>query len=337
MEIENSKILITGGTGSFGRSFVNHIVHNFPSVQRLVVFSRDELKQFEMQQLYPEEKFPQLRFFLGDIRDQNRLKTALNDIDIVIHAAALKHVPVGEYNPIEFIKTNVIGSENLAIACLNSNVKNVISLSTDKACSPVNLYGASKLCADKLFVASNNIKGFKNIKFSVVRYGNVMGSRGSVIPYFINKAKTGILPITDKSMTRFNIILDEAVEMVVWALKNCLGGEIFVPKIPSYRILDLAEAIGPSCKHEYIGLRPGEKIHEEMISKSDGPSTIDLGKYYAILPSDQKLLKLYKEKNIKFSKVESNFYLDSKNNDLISPQDLRKIIKLKFDKNFKPI
>ena len=337
MEIENSKILITGGTGSFGRSFVNHIVHNFPSVQRLVVFSRDELKQFEMQQLYPEEKFPQLRFFLGDIRDQNRLKTALNDIDIVIHAAALKHVPVGEYNPIEFIKTNVIGSENLAIACLNSNVKNVISLSTDKACSPVNLYGASKLCADKLFVASNNIKGFKNIKFSVVRYGNVMGSRGSVIPYFINKAKTGILPITDKSMTRFNIILDEAVEMVVWALKNCLGGEIFVPKIPSYRILDLAEAIGPSCKHEYIGLRPGEKIHEEMISKSDGHSTIDLGKYYAILPSDQKLLKLYKEKNIKFSKVESNFYLDSKNNDLISPQDLRKIIKLKIDKNFKPI
>ncbi|MBO6979368.1 MAG: UDP-N-acetylglucosamine 4,6-dehydratase (inverting) [Prochlorococcus marinus XMU1428] len=337
MEIENSKILITGGTGSFGRSFVNHIVHNFPSVKRLVVFSRDELKQFEMQQLYPEEKFPQLRFFLGDIRDQNRLKTALNDIDIVIHAAALKHVPIGEYNPIEFIKTNVIGSENLAIACMNSNVKKVIALSTDKACSPVNLYGASKLCADKLFVASNNTKGFKNIKFSVVRYGNVMGSRGSVIPFFINKAKTGILPITDKSMTRFNIILDEAVEMVVWALKNCLGGEIFVPKIPSYRILDLAEAIGPSCKHEYIGLRPGEKIHEEMISKSDGPSTIDLGKYYAILPSDQKLLKLYEEKNINFSKVESNFYLDSKNNDLISPQDLRKIIKLKIDKNFKPI
>ncbi len=337
MEIENSKILITGGTGSFGRSFVNHIVHNFPSVKRLVVFSRDELKQFEMQQLYPEEKFPQLRFFLGDIRDQNRLKTALNDIDIVIHAAALKHVPIGEYNPIEFIKTNVIGSENLAIACMNSNVKKVIALSTDKACSPVNLYGASKLCADKLFVASNNTKGFKNIKFSVVRYGNVMGSRGSVIPFFINKAKTGILPITDKSMTRFNIILDEAVEMVVWALKNCLGGEIFVPKIPSYRILDLAEAIGPSCRHEYIGLRPGEKIHEEMISKSDGPSTIDLGKYYAILPSDQKLLKLYEEKNINFSKVESNFYLDSKNNDLISPQDLRKIIKLKIDKNFKPI
>ncbi len=337
MEIENSKILITGGTGSFGRSFVSHIVHNYPSVKRLVVFSRDELKQYEMQQLYPEEKFPQLRFFLGDIRDQNRLKTALNDIDIVIHAAALKHVPAGEYNPIEFIKTNVIGSENLATACLNSNVKKVIALSTDKACSPVNLYGASKLCADKLFVASNNIKGFKNIKFSVVRYGNVMGSRGSVIPYFINKAKTGILPITDKYMTRFNIILEEAVEMVMWALKNCLGGEIFVPKIPSYRIIDLAEAIGPSCKHEYIGLRPGEKIHEEMISKSDGPSTIDLGKYYAILPSDKKLLKLYKEKNINFSQVETNFYLDSKNNDLITPQDLRKIIKLKIDKNFKPI
>lgn len=337
MNIEESKILITGGTGSFGRSFINNILNNYPSVKRLVIFSRDELKQYEMQQIYPEAKFPQLRFFLGDIRDRDRLKTALNDIDIVVHAAALKHVPAGEYNPMEFVKTNVIGSENLASACLATNVKKVVALSTDKACSPVNLYGATKLCADKLLVAANNIKGFRNIKFSIVRYGNVMGSRGSVIPYFIQKAKTGLLPITDKDMTRFNIILEEAVEMVLWSIKNALGGEIFVPKIPSYRIIDLAEAIGPSCKHEYVGLRPGEKIHEEMIAKSDGNSTIDLGKYYAILPSDRKLLKLYKELNINYSSVENGFFLDSSKNNFLNPEDLRSLIKLNVDSAFKPI
>ena len=336
MKIENSKILITGGTGSFGRSFVNYIVHNYPTIRRLVVFSRDELKQYEMQQLYPEKKFPQLRFFLGDIRDQNRLKTALNDIDIVIHAAALKHVPAGEYNPIEFIKTNVIGSENLAIACLNANVKKVVALSTDKACSPINLYGASKLCADKLFVASNNIKGSREIKFSVVRYGNVMGSRGSVVPFFIKKAKTGILPITDKNMTRFNITLDQGVDMVLYALKNANGGEIFVPKIPSYRITDLANAISEKCEQKIVGVRPGEKIHEEMITSSDSYNTFDIGKFYVILPQKPVFnLDNFIIKN-KAKKVTPGFSYNSGENDkFLSTKELRNLIIENINPKFK--
>ena len=280
----NSRILITGGTGSFGRAFIARLLNRFPDISRIVVYSRDELKQWELQQLFPQTQYPQLRFFLGNVRDRDRLRRALEGIDTVIHAAALKQVPAAEYNPIEFINTNVLGAENVVQACLDTDVKRVVALSTDKAAAPINLYGATKLCSDKLFIAANNIKGYRDLRFSVVRYGNVMGSRGSVIPFFINKAKSGVLPITDPSMTRFNISLAEGVDMVLWSLENALGGELFVPKIPSYRITDVAEAVGPSCKKPIIGIRPGEKIHEEMITESDSFTTIDLGPYYAILP-----------------------------------------------------
>jgi len=288
-----SRILITGGTGSFGKAFVKTVLDRYPEIKRLVVFSRDELKQWEMQQQFPLDKYPQLRFFLGDIRDQDRLKRALERVDTVVHAAALKQVPAAEYNPMEFIKTNVLGAENLVQACLDTNVERVVALSTDKAAAPINLYGATKLCSDKLFIAANNIRGDRNLVFSVVRYGNVMGSRGSVIPFFLEKSKTGVLPITDSSMTRFNISLQEGVQMVLWSLENTLGGELFVPKIPSYRITDVAEAIGPSCEKPVVGIRPGEKIHEEMITSSDSFTTIDLGAYYAILPSDGRVQQLY--------------------------------------------
>ena len=264
--MEKSRILVTGGTGSFGKAFIAGILRRLPSIERLVVYSRDELKQWELQQAYPADRYPQLRFFLGDVRDRSRLSRALEEIDVVVHAAALKQVPAAEYNPIEFINTNVLGAENLVQACLDTGVKHVVALSTDKAAAPINLYGATKLCSDKLFIAANNIKGRRDLRFSVVRYGNVMGSRGSVIPFFLEKAKTGVLPITDPAMTRFNISLSEGVAMVLWALEHALGGELFVPKIPSYRITDVAEAIGPSCEKPIIGIRPGEKIHEEMIT-----------------------------------------------------------------------
>jgi UDP-N-acetylglucosamine 4,6-dehydratase (inverting) len=278
-------ILITGGTGSFGKEFVKTILKKNPDIARIVVFSRDELKQFEMSQQFPDSKYPAMRYFIGDVRDADRLRRAMEGIDIVIHAAALKQVPAAEYNPFECIKTNVLGAQNIIEACLDSGVKRVVALSTDKAAAPINLYGATKLCSDKLFTAANNIKGHRDIKFSVVRYGNVMGSRGSVIPFFLEKKKTGVLPITDPEMTRFNISLKEGVEMVLWALENAQGGEIFVPKIPSYRITDLAAAIGPECEHPVIGIRPGEKVHEEMITASDSFNTVDLGRYFAILPS----------------------------------------------------
>ena len=278
-------ILITGGTGSFGKQFVKTVLNLYPDIKRLVVYSRDELKQFEMAQEFTESKYPVIRYFIGDVRDKDRLRRAMEGIDIVIHAAALKQVPAAEYNPFEFIKTNVIGAQNIIEACLDSGVKKVVALSTDKAAAPINLYGATKLCSDKLFTAANNIRGHHDIRFSVVRYGNVMGSRGSVIPFYLERKKTGILPITDPEMTRFNISLQEGVDMVLWALENAQGGEIFVPKIPSYRITDLAKAIGPDCEHPVIGIRPGEKIHEEMITSSDSLNTVDLGKYFAILPS----------------------------------------------------
>jgi UDP-N-acetylglucosamine 4,6-dehydratase len=280
-----SSILITGGTGSFGKAFVKTVLTRFPSLKRLVIFSRDELKQFEMAQEFSEAKFPCLRYFLGDVRDEARLCRALEGIDVVVHAAALKQVPAAEYNPFEFIKTNILGAQNLVEACLKSNVKRVVALSTDKAAAPINLYGATKLCSDKLFVAANNIKGSRELRFSVVRYGNVMGSRGSVIPLFLARRKTGVLPITDPAMTRFNISLQEGVDMVLWSIENMWGGEVLVPKIPSYRITDVALAIGPECRQEIVGIRPGEKIHEEMITASDSLNTVDMGRYLAILPS----------------------------------------------------
>jgi UDP-N-acetylglucosamine 4,6-dehydratase/5-epimerase len=283
--LSKRSILVTGGTGSFGQAFVKAVLTKYPDIHRLVVFSRDELKQFQMSQIYPESKHPGLRFFLGDVRDGDRLRRALEDIEVVIHAAALKQVPAAEYNPFECIKTNVLGAQNIIDACLENHVQNVIALSTDKAAAPINLYGATKLCSDKLFVAANNIRGNRSIRFSVVRYGNVFASRGSVIPYFLEQRKSGVLPITDPRMTRFNISLQEGVNMVLWALENARGGEIFVPKIPSYRIIDLATAVGPECKTSIVGIRPGEKLHEEMITSSDSLNTIDLGKYYAILPA----------------------------------------------------
>lgn len=283
--VNNKSVLITGGTGSFGKMFIKTILKDYPDVRRIVVYSRDELKQYELKQKYPENKYPQLRFFIGDIRDVDRLKRACEGIDVIIHAAAIKQVDTAEYNPDECIKTNVNGAQNVIDAALASGVKHVVALSTDKACAPINLYGATKLCSDKLFVAANNIKGSRDIKFSAVRYGNVMGSRGSVIPFFLRKRETGVLPITHMDMTRFNISLQAGVNLVMYAIQNHLGGEIFIPKIPSYRILDVAKAIAPNAKLEDIGIRPGEKLHEEMITPTDALNTIDLGDYYAILPS----------------------------------------------------
>jgi UDP-N-acetylglucosamine 4,6-dehydratase (inverting) len=283
--LSNKSILVTGGTGSFGQAFVRTVLERYPDVGRLVIYSRDELKQFEMAQRFPVERHDNLRYFIGDIRDENRLRRALEGIDVVVHASALKQVPAAEYNPFECIKTNVLGAQNLIEACLDTGVSRVVALSTDKAAAPINLYGATKLCSDKLFTAANNIRGHRDLRFSVVRYGNVMGSRGSVIPFFLQQRSTGVFPITDTTMTRFSITLQEGVDMVLWAAENALGGEIFVPKIPSYRILDLAEAIAPECTTRVIGIRPGEKIHEEMITSSDSPNTVDLSDYYAILPS----------------------------------------------------
>jgi UDP-N-acetylglucosamine 4,6-dehydratase/5-epimerase len=321
-----SSILLTGGTGSFGRAFAKEILKRCPTLKRLVIFSRDELKQFEMAQEFPKEKYPAIRFFLGDVRDQQRLKRALEGIDTVVHAAALKQVPAAEYNPFEFIKTNIMGAQNLIEACLDAKVKRVVALSTDKAAAPVNLYGATKLCSDKLFIAANNFRGERDIRFSVVRYGNVMGSRGSVIPFFLEKAKEGVLPITHPDMTRFNILLEEGVDMVLWALENAIGTEIFVPKIPSYRITDVAKAVAPNCRIEVVGIRPGEKLHEEMITTSDSATTIDIGPYYVILPINNGVKKRYvKERNA--TTVPDDFcYNSSTNPDFLSVEALRNLV-----------
>jgi len=334
----NSRLLITGGTGSFGKAFVAHVLQRFPDIRRIVIYSRDELKQWEMQQQFSENKYPQLRFFLGDVRDQDRLRRALERIDIVVHAAALKQVPAAEYNPMEFVKTNVLGAENVIQACLDTSVKRVVALSTDKAAAPINLYGASKLCSDKLFIAANNIKGLRDLRFSVVRYGNVIGSRGSVIPFFLKKAKSGVLPITDPAMTRFNISLSEGVDMVLWSMEHALGGELFVPKIPSYRITDVAEAIGPSYEKPVTGIRPGEKIHEEMITTADSFTTIDLGAYYAILPSDGRMQKLYQESGDSSAAVPPGFtYSSGSNPEFLSVEQLRALIREHVDPSFAPV
>lgn len=330
--------MLTGGTGSFGKALIAEVLLRHPDIQRLVVFSRDELKQWELQQRYPESSYPQLRFFLGDVRDRDRLKRALEGIDIVVHAAALKQVPAAEYNPIEFINTNVLGAENVVQACLDSAVCRVVALSTDKAAAPINLYGATKLCSDKLFIAANNIRGRRDLRFSVVRYGNVMGSRGSVIPFFLERAHSGELPITDPAMTRFNISLSEGVEMVLWAIENAMGGELFVPKIPSYRIMDVAEAIGPSCQKPVVGIRPGEKIHEEMITASDSFSTVDLGPYYAILPSDSQAREAYHRAGISSQPVPQGFaYNSGTNSHFLSVEQLRVLIREHVDPAFQPI
>jgi len=282
--LDGARILITGGTGSFGKRFVEKLFQKFPNIARVVVYSRDELKQFEMAQQFPADQYPAIRFFIGDVRDASRLRRAMEGVDTVVHAAALKQVPAAEYNPFEAIRTNVIGAQNVIEGALESGVNRVVALSTDKAAAPINLYGATKLCSDKLFIAANNLKGGRDIQFSVVRYGNVMGSRGSVIPFFLNRRQSGVLPITDTRMTRFNISLDEGVDMVLYSLENNLGGEIIVPKIPSYRITDVAEAIGPECEKPEVGIRPGEKLHEEMVTASDSQNTIENDRYYVIVP-----------------------------------------------------
>ncbi len=286
-QLDGRSILITGGTGSFGNQFIRTILERY-SPRRVIIYSRDELKQFEMQQLEPfRSRSDVIRWFLGDVRDGPRLIKAMEDVDVVIHAAALKQVPAAEYNPFEAVKTNVLGAQNVIDAALACGVKRVVALSTDKAAAPINLYGATKLVSDKLFVAANNHRGSRNVAFSVVRYGNVLGSRGSVIPFFLGRRDSGVLPITDSRMTRFSISLQEGVDYVLLALAKAWGGEVFVPKIPSYRIVDVAEAIAPEARLEIVGLRPGEKLHEEMITTTDAIGTIEFSRYYVILPSTQ--------------------------------------------------
>jgi UDP-N-acetylglucosamine 4,6-dehydratase/5-epimerase len=336
--LNGKSILITGGTGSFGKAFVAETLRRYPDVKRLVIFSRDELKQYKMAQVYSEERYPAVRFFLGDVRDRDRLRRALQSIDTVVHAAALKHVPAAEYNPMEFVRTNIIGAENLIEASMDREVERIVALSTDKAAAPINLYGATKLCSDKLFVAANNYAGAQGPRFAVVRYGNVMGSRGSVIPFFLDEASSGVLKVTDPRMTRFNISIRDAVDMVLWALERAQGGEIFVPKIPSFRLVDLAEAIGPSCEMRIVGIRPGEKIHEEMITSSDSFTTVDLGKYYAILPTRGRASFDNYPQSLVVGLVEPGFsYNSGANPQILSVEEIRAEIREHMDPGFQPV
>lgn len=340
LDLKGKCVLITGGTGSFGKMFTRLILDRNPDVKKLVILSRDEQKHFQMAQEFPENKYSVMRYFIGDVRDKSRLKRAFEGIDIVIHAAAMKHVHLAEYNPMECVNTNINGAENVIDAALETGVSHVVALSTDKAAAPINLYGATKLVSDKLFIAANNIKGSRNIKFSVVRYGNVMGSNGSVMPFFLNKKKKGekYLPITDNQMTRFNISLQDGCEMVFYAIEKAWGGEIFVPKIPSYKITDVATAIAPGLEQKEVGIRPGEKLHEEMITVSDAYNTVDLGKYYAILPQKSPYSEYSKDdykKAFNGSNVPNEFSYNSGNNEeWETVESLRELVKVHVDPNF---
>lgn len=334
--LNNKSVLITGGTGTLGQALVKRILNDYPKIKRLVIFSRDEQKQYNMEKLFPNDIYPSLRYFIGDVRDEKRLNSALKNIDYVIHTAAMKHVSIAEYNPMECIKTNILGAENVINASIKNQVKSVVALSTDKAAAPINLYGATKLTSDKLFISANNIKGSNDIKFSVVRYGNVFGSQGSVVPFFLNQQKKGVLPITDPKMTRFNISINEGVDLVLHALENAYGGEIFVPKIPSYNVVDMAKAVCPKCSTTIVGIRPGEKLHEEMITSSDSYYTYDLGKYYTILPSVPKwnINEYINKFNAK--KVKKGFtYNSEENHEWETVSSLRKLILEHVDANFK--
>jgi UDP-N-acetylglucosamine 4,6-dehydratase/5-epimerase len=341
LNLNDKSILVTGGTGSFGKKFIETVLTRFPKVKKIVVFSRDELKQFEMQQKFSAAKYPAMRYFIGDVRDAERLVQACQGIDYVIHAAALKQVPAAEYNPTECIKTNVIGSQNVIAAALQTQVKKVVALSTDKAAAPINLYGATKLCSDKLFVAANNMRGDRNLSFSVVRYGNVAGSRGSVMPFFLERKSTGVLPITHRDMTRFNISLDGGVALVLFALEKAMGGETYVSKLPSYRITDVANAIAPECEQKEVGIRPGEKLHEEMITASDSFNTIELDQHYIICPTNlnymgislNNYLQHYRAENARL--VEEGFsYNSGDNTDWLTVEDIQRIVKEQVDPTF---
>jgi UDP-N-acetylglucosamine 4,6-dehydratase/5-epimerase len=326
---KNQSILVTGGTGSFGKAFVSKIINSKIKIKRLVIYSRDELKQSEMAEIYSKKKYPFIRYFLGDVRDKDRLQTAMQKVDLVVHAAALKQVPSTEYNPFEAVKTNIIGAQNIIECSIANGVKDVVALSTDKAAAPVNLYGATKLCSDKLFISANNIIGNRELKFSVVRYGNVFGSRGSVVPFFLSQKEKGVLPITDPNMTRFNISLEQGVDLVLWVIRNAIGGEIFVPKLSSYKITDMASAIGPKCKQKIVGIRPGEKIHEEMITTSDSENTLELKNNYIILPYLDKKYTSYYKKKFKAVKVEKNFfYRSNSTKKFLSIKDLKNLLKI---------
>ena len=296
--LNNKVILITGGTGSFGKKCTEIILKRYKPA-KLIIFSRDELKQFEMSQIFSDQKYPCMRYFIGDVRDKERLYMAFKGVDYVIHAAALKQVPAAEYNPFEAVKTNIIGAQNIINVAIDTGVKRVIALSTDKAANPVNLYGATKLCSDKLFIAGNSYVGRNETRFSVVRYGNVVGSRGSVIPFFLKKRKDGVLPITDPRMTRFWITLEQGVDFVLKNLERMVGGEIFVPKLPSMNIMDLARAICPECKTEIVGIRPGEKLHEVMVPRDDARNTVEFDDYYVIKPAFRYFERRFKEDNCK--------------------------------------
>lgn len=320
-------ILITGGTGSFGQKFVHSLLGN-KKIKRIVIFSRDELKQSEMAEKFSLKKYPNIRYFLGDIRDKDRLYRAFKNIELIVHAAALKHVPIAENNPTEFIKTNIIGTQNIIEVATDMNIKKVISLSTDKAASPINLYGATKLCADKLVVAANDYINRSNISFSVCRYGNVMGSRGSIIPILLKQIKHNkVFNLTDPNMTRFNITLEDSVKMVNFMINNSVGSEILIPKIPSYKVIDLMKAIDDKRKIKIVGIRPGEKIHEDLVTSNESDTTYDIGKYYILLPNNNKeTLKKFKNFNLK--KVNKNFNYNSGTNiNFLSVKSLKKILK----------
>jgi UDP-N-acetylglucosamine 4,6-dehydratase len=335
--LSHKSLLVTGGTGSFGKAFIKSCLEKYPDMKRVVIYSRDELKQFEMSNdPFFKKHEDVLRYFIGDVRDGERFKRACEGVDVIVHAAALKQVPAAEYNPMECIKTNVFGAENVINAALDSGVQTVVALSTDKAAAPINLYGATKLCSDKLFIAANNMRGSRKITFSVVRYGNVLGSRGSVVPFFLDKKKKdGIIPITHDGMTRFNITLEEGVSLVLKAIETSWGGELYVPKIPSYRITEVAKALAPNCKHEIVGIRPGEKIHEEMITESDSLNTVDCGDYYVILPTNpqwdlEKFMNTFKAKRV----LPGFKYNSGENTAWLTVEDIRALTKKHVDPNF---
>jgi UDP-N-acetylglucosamine 4,6-dehydratase/5-epimerase len=326
-------VLITGGTGSFGKKSTEIILKRYKP-KRLIIFSRDELKQFEMAQTFSERDYDCIRYFIGDVRDKERLIRAFHGVDYVIHAAALKQVPAAEYNPFETVKTNILGAQNVINVAIDQKVKRVIALSTDKAANPINLYGATKLCSDKLFIAGNAYVGRDHTCFSVVRYGNVLGSRGSVIPFFLQHKETGVLPITDMRMTRFWLTLDQAVKFVLSCLEHMVGGELFVPKIPSMRIVDLAKAICPDCQLKPVGIRPGEKLHEIMISTDDARNTVEFADYYVVKPAFRYFSRRFCENGSK--PVPEGFEYSSHNNtQWLTVAELRAIL-AKFDQAYSP-